>query len=85
MTRHFGKVLKMALAYDWLPESEDYKMDLMEIYTQLQWSLLVKTGLSSKEEPMTSVFDIFKFDDKDPKKILVEGELVLTFVTNYFL
>ena len=49
-------------------------MDLMRVYTDLEWSLLVKTGLCTKEEPMTSVFDIFKFDNEDPKKILVEGK-----------
>ena len=67
---------KNALKQDWIPEEVAKSLPVLEFYTGLRLTKVVKALMNYKEE-MMSIFDIFKVIDRDKepesKNILVEG------------
>ena len=46
---------------------------MTEFYTELEWTKMLKGAILTKEEPMTSIYDLFTVAGTGKKKIFIEG------------
>ena len=65
------------MRHDWIPERVAKSLPLLEFYTGLKWTKMVK-ALVNYTIDMTSIYDIFNVVDREaepePKNIFIEGK-----------
>ena len=68
---------KNALRHDWIPEEVAKSLPVLEFYTGVRWTKMVK-ALKNYKKKMTSIYDIFNVIDSDkepePQNIFIEGK-----------
>ena len=73
---------KNALRHDWIPEEVAKTLPVMEFYTGVRWTKMVKALKNYKKE-MMSIYDIFNVIDLDkepePKNIFIQGKYHTSF------
>ena len=61
------------MSNDWLYDDDRRYLSVTEFYTELEWTKMLKGAILTKEERMTSIYDLFKVAGTGNKKIFIQG------------
>ena len=61
------------MSNDWLYPDDRRNFSVAEFYTELRWLRMLKGAIFTKQESMTSIYDLLVIAGRGNKKIVIEG------------
>ena len=69
-------IWKNSLSNDWLYQDARNYFSLVEYYTELEWTRMLKGPIKTTEKLLNSIYDLFTTVGIGNKKIYIEGEAI---------